>query len=106
MEARRGVDMDRERFELAISHIKEDLARGLSPQQIAEARAELVGVSKSTIYRWVEEGYGGTGNAELRRKVGCVLSSVFEPLPSSIFEPLSVTGPSDPDYVSGTSGVG
>ena len=70
VEARRGVDMDRERFELAISHIKEDLARGLSPQQIAEARAELVGAGKSTTCRWVEEGYGGTGNAELRRKVG------------------------------------
>lgn len=70
VEPRRGVDMDRERFELAVSCIKADLARGLSPQQIAEARAEQVGVSKSTIYRWVEEGYGGMSNAELRRKVG------------------------------------
>ncbi len=67
---RRGVDMDREGFELAVSLIRADLARGLSPQQIAEARAGQVGVSKSTIYRWVEEGYGGMSNAELRRKVG------------------------------------
>jgi IS30 family transposase len=70
VEPRRGVDMDRERFEAAVSLIREDLARGLSPQQIAEARAEQVGVSKSTIYRWVDEGYGGMSNAELRRKVG------------------------------------
>ena len=70
VEPRRGVDMDRERFELAVSYIRTDLARGLSPQQIAEARAEQVGVGKSTIYRWVEEGYGGMTNAELRRKVG------------------------------------
>ncbi len=49
-EPRRGVDMDRERFELAVSLIRGDLERGLSPQQIAEARAEQVGVSKSTIY--------------------------------------------------------
>ena len=70
VEPRRGVDMDRERFELAVSLVRGDLARGLSPQQIAVARAEQVGVSKSTIYRWVEEGYGGMSNAELRRKVG------------------------------------
>ena len=69
VEPRRGVDMDRERFELAVSLIRSDLARGLSPQQIAEARAGQVGVSKSTIYRWVDEGYGGMSNADLRRKV-------------------------------------
>ena len=70
VEPRKGVDMDREHFELAVSLIRHDLKRGLSPQQIADARAEQVGVSKSTIYRWVEEGYGGMSNAELRRKVG------------------------------------
>ena len=70
VEPRRGVDMERERFELAVSLIRSDLARGLSPQQIADCRHGLVGVSKSTIYRWVEEGYGGMSNAELRRKVG------------------------------------
>lgn len=70
VEPRRGVDMDPAGFELAISLIRGDLARGLSPQQIAQARAAEVGVSKSTIYRWVDEGYGGMSNAELRRKVG------------------------------------
>lgn len=69
VEPRRGVDMDRERFELAVSLIRSDLARGLSPQQIAEARAGQVGVSASTIYRWIDEGYGGMSNAELRRKM-------------------------------------
>lgn len=70
VEPRRGVDMDMQRFEVAASLIREDLARGLSPQQIACSRAEQVGVGKSTIYRWVDEGYGGMTNAELRRKVG------------------------------------
>lgn len=70
VEPRRGVDMDRASFEVAVSLIRADLARGLSPQQIACARAEGVGVSKSTIYRWIDEGYGGMSNAELRRKVG------------------------------------
>lgn len=70
VEPRRGVDMDMEHFEAAVSLIRHDLARGLSPQQIADARAGRVGVSGSTIYRWVDEGYGGMSNAELRRKVG------------------------------------
>ena len=70
VEPRRGVDMEPERFEAAVSLIREDLARGLSPQQIARARAEEVGVSASTIYRWIDEGYGGMANADLRRKVG------------------------------------
>lgn len=70
VEPRRGVDMDAGHFELAVSLIRGDLARGLSPQQIAQARAAEIGVSKSTIYRWVDEGYGGMSNAELRRKVG------------------------------------
>ena len=70
VEPRRGVDMDPGHFEIAVSLIRSDLARGLSPQQIAQARAEQVGVSPSTIYRWVEEGYGGMSNADLRRKVG------------------------------------
>ena len=70
VEPRRGVDMDRASFEVAVSLIRADLARGLSPQQIACARAEGVGVSKATIYRWIDEGYGGMSNAELRRKVG------------------------------------
>ena len=67
---RRGVDMEPGAFELACSLIASDLARGLSPQQIAEARAAEVGVSKSTIYRWVSEGYGGMSAFDLRRKVG------------------------------------
>ena len=70
VDSRRGVDMDQEGFEHAVSLIREDLKRGLSPQQIAQARAGQLGVSKSTIYRWIAEGYGGMTNADLRRKVG------------------------------------
>ena len=41
----------------------------LSPEQIAATRPSL-GVSKSTIYRWADEGCGGMSNMELRRNVG------------------------------------
>lgn len=40
VEPGRGVDMDRASFEVAVSLIRADLTRGLSPQQIARARAE------------------------------------------------------------------
>lgn len=68
--SRRGVDMAPGDFERAVFVIRTDLERGLSPRQIADGRAEEVGVSPSTIYRWIERGYGGMSNAELRRKVG------------------------------------
>ena len=68
-EARKGVDETEEGMAMKLEVIRSDLARGLSPEQIAATRPSL-GVSKSTIYRWVEAGYGGMGNMELRRKVG------------------------------------
>jgi len=68
--SRRGIDMGETRMELALAAIRADIARGLSPAQIAHARAAELGVSTSTIYRWVEAGYGGMSNAEPRRKVG------------------------------------
>lgn len=48
-----------------------DVARGLSPAQIARGRAGELGVSASTIYRWISRGYGGMRDADLRREVGC-----------------------------------
>lgn len=68
-EARRGVDETESSMAMKLEVIRSDLARGLSPEQIAATRPSL-GVSKSTIYRWIEAGYGGMGNMELRRKVG------------------------------------
>ncbi|MCF6413446.1 IS30 family transposase [Collinsella tanakaei] len=67
--ARRGVDETEEGMAMKLEVIRSDLARGLSPEQIAATRPSL-GVSKSTIYRWADEGYGGMSNMELRRKVG------------------------------------
>lgn len=68
-EARRGVDETEEGMAMKLEVIRSDLARGPSPEQIAATRPSL-GVSKSTIYRWADEGYGGMSNMELRRKVG------------------------------------
>lgn len=65
--SRRGIDKTREQFEHIMGCVKEGLARGLSPEQIVVSYA--LDVSPATIYRWIEEGYAGTGNIELRRKV-------------------------------------
>lgn len=70
-EARRGVSAKEYDFERAMATIRADVARGLSPAQIAEGRASGFKVRPSTIYRWVAAGYAGMSNAELRRKVGC-----------------------------------
>lgn len=69
-EARRGIDMEPARAEVALSHIKDGLSRGLSPYEISVLYADVVGVHRSTIYRWADAGYGGLTNLELERKVG------------------------------------
>lgn len=65
--SRRGIDKTREQSEHIMGCVKEGLARGLSPEQIVASYA--LDVSPATIYRWIEEGYAGTGNIELRREV-------------------------------------
>lgn len=69
-ESRRGIDMDPERAEVALSCIKDGESRGLSPYEISVLYSDVVGVSQSTIYRWTDAGYGGLTNIELERKVG------------------------------------
>lgn len=69
-ESRRGIDESEESVAMKLSVIRSDLARGLSPEQISALRSEELGLSRSTIYRWVEAGYGEMSNMELRRKVG------------------------------------
>lgn len=54
---------------MKLATIRSDLRRGLSPEQIARLRAGELGLSHSTIYRWVTVGYGEMTNMELRRKV-------------------------------------
>ena len=69
-DSRRGIDMPKERAEIALAHIKDGLSRGLSPYEISVLYEDVVGVHRSTIYRWVDAGYGGLTNLELERKVG------------------------------------
>ena len=69
-ESRKGIDMEPERAEVALSCIKDGESRGLSPYEISVLYKDVVGVSQSTIYRWTEAGYGGLTNLELERKVG------------------------------------
>ena len=69
-DSRKGIDMDHERAEIALSYIKDGLSRGLSPYEVSILYEDVVGVHRSTIYRWVEAGYGGLTNLELERKVG------------------------------------
>lgn len=69
-ESRMGVDRSEAEFERAMEVVRSDVARGLSPQQIASARADEVKASPSTIYRWIERGYAGMSSLELRRKCG------------------------------------
>lgn len=68
--ARRGVDAREGDFEAMMAAVRADTARGLSPAQICAARAGEFKVSPSTIYRWIERGYAGMSNMDLRRKVG------------------------------------
>ena len=68
--SRQGIDMEPERAEAALARIKDGVARGLSPYEISVLYEDVVGVHRSTIYRWVEAGYGGLSSLELERKVG------------------------------------
>lgn len=68
-EARRGVDETEESTAAKLDAIRGCLRRGLSPAQIAATRPDL-GLSASTIYRWVDAGYAEMTNMEPRRKVG------------------------------------
>jgi len=62
--------MDCETFEKVIDAVRPALARGLSPYEIATVYSDKVGVSASTLYRWIDKGYGGMANIALERKVG------------------------------------
>lgn len=68
--SRRGINMNAARFAFALSIIRDGLARKLSPYEIATLYADSLSVSVSTMYRWIERGYGGLANIELERKVG------------------------------------
>lgn len=67
--SRRGIDETEGSTARKLEAIREGLRRGLSPAQIAATRPDL-GLSASTIYRWVDAGYAEMTNMELRRKVG------------------------------------
>lgn len=67
--SRRGIDETELSVASKLDAIRGGLRRGLSPEQIAATRPDL-GLSASTIYRWVDAGYAEMTNMELRRKVG------------------------------------
>ncbi len=67
--ARRGINAREEDFERIAFTIRGDVCRGMSPEQICMAHPHL-GLSPSTLYRWIERGYFGMSNLDLRRKVG------------------------------------
>lgn len=69
-ESRQGMDMDQGQAEKVLACIKEGLGRGLSPYELSVAYADMLSCSQSSIYRWVQAGYGGITNLELERKVG------------------------------------
>ena len=50
--------------------VRSDMARGLSPAQIVEARKCQFEVPASTLDRWIGRGHAGMSNMDLRRKVG------------------------------------
>ena len=68
-ESRRGIDESELSVASKLDAIREGMRRGLSPEQIAATRPDL-GLSASTIYRWVGAGYAEMTNMDLRRKVG------------------------------------
>ena len=68
-DSRRGLDRTEAEASRALALIRDGLARGLSPEQIAGANPGAA-PSASTIYRWVDAGYAGMTALDLRRKVG------------------------------------
>lgn len=68
--SRIGVDMEEEKFTRIMEIVREDVNRGISPEQILLVRGEKVPVSVSTLYRWIDRKYAGMNNMELRRQCG------------------------------------
>ena len=67
--SRRGIDETEESAARKVAALRDGMERGLSPRQVAALDPSL-GLSASTAYRWVDAGYAGMTNMELRRKVG------------------------------------
>lgn len=65
-DARRGVNRSEEEFGRIVAAVHTDLARGLSPEQICLGRAAEFKVSAPTLYRWIDRGYAGMPNMDLR----------------------------------------
>lgn len=68
-ESRSGIDTGPERAERALAAVRDGLSRHLSPYEISRSMPGDVRVSPSTIYDWVERGYGGCANIMPGRKV-------------------------------------
>lgn len=66
--SRRGINAREEDFERIAFTIRDDVSRGMSPEQICMAHPHL-GLAPSTLYRWIERGHFGMSNLDLRRKI-------------------------------------
>lgn len=69
-DSRRGIDMEPDKAFENIALIKDGLSRGLSPYEMSVCFKGRLAISQSTIYRWIDHGYGDMANIELERKVG------------------------------------
>lgn len=67
-ESRCGIDVSQEEAAFKIRTIDNCIKQGLSPAQIAHTHPEL-GISASTIYRWVDARITDSANIDLARKV-------------------------------------
>lgn len=68
-QSREGINCTQEEFEKLAYKINSDIAeKKLSPYQCSVSMKEE-SVSSSTIYRWIDLGYAGLSNLDLRKKV-------------------------------------
>ena len=70
-----GIDRTPDQMETAMSIIRSDLERGMSPSQIAQGRATELHVSQSTIYRWIANGCCGLTQPRAKKE-GCLPTSL------------------------------
>lgn len=68
-QSREGVNMTQEEFEKTVNKIRKDITkRNLSPYQCSVTCKDFT-ISPSTIYRWIDNGYAGMSNMDLRKKL-------------------------------------
>ena len=68
-QSREGVNITQEEFEKVTNKIRNDISKHkMSPYQCSVSNEDF-SISPSTIYRWIDKGYAGMSNFDLRKKV-------------------------------------